>query len=118
MEDSIHDKLLFDTREGGVLPQAGCDLSAVFDRKQEKVAEALLKQEVVCLQYLFGGGKEWVPGVCECTFSEFGVAAVGLAVVLGLGIGDVGADGGAPEVVVGSHFGKTKLCSVGSFYLL
>ena len=33
-EVGVHAELLLNTREGGVLPQIGCDLSAVFDLKQ------------------------------------------------------------------------------------
>ena len=52
-EVGVHAELLLDTREGRVLPQAGCDLSEVFDRKQGKVAVAVLDHEVVCLPDLF-----------------------------------------------------------------
>ena len=99
----VHAELLLDTVEGGVLPQAGCNLSAVLDRKQTEIAEALLEHAVVCLPYLLGGGSEGQPGVGEPRFGEFGVCGVFLAAHLSLGIGDVGADGGAPEGVVGSH---------------
>ena len=55
-DGGVHAELLLHTKEGGVLPQAGSDLSAVFDRKQVKVAVALSEHEVVCLSYLFWGG--------------------------------------------------------------
>ena len=96
-------ELLLDTGKGGVLPQTSCDLSAVFDRKQAKVAVALLEYEVVCLPDLFRGGSEREPGICEARFGEFGVGAVVVAVFFGLCGLDVGGDGGAPGRVVGRH---------------
>ena len=76
-------------------------MSAVLDRKQAKVAVALLEHEVVCLPYLFGGGLEGEPGVGEARFGEGGVGAVLVAVFLGLCLLDVGGDGGAPGGVDG-----------------
>ena len=40
------------------MPQAGCYLSAVFNRKQAEVAVSLLEHEAVSLPNLFGGGLE------------------------------------------------------------
>ena len=96
-------ELLFDPGVGGVLPQAGCDLSAVLDREQTEVAVALLEHEVVCLPYLFGGGTEWEPGIGEARFGEGAVCVVMVAVFRGLGLLDVGGDGGGPGGVVGRH---------------
>ena len=69
-------ELLLDLGERGVLPQAGCNLSAVFDRKQTEIAVALLEHEVVCLPYLLGGASEGEPGICEARFGEGGVDAI------------------------------------------
>ena len=102
-EVAVCAELLLDTGKGGVLPQAGCNLSAVFDRKQAQVAVALLEHEVVCLPNLFWGGLEREPGVGEARFGEFGVSAVLVAAFLGLCCWDVGGDGGAPGRVVGRH---------------
>ena len=102
-EVGVHAELLLDTGEGGVLPQTGCDLSAVFIRKQAKVAVALLEHEVVCLPYLLRGGTKGEPGIGEARFGECGVGAVLVAVFLGLCSLDVGGDGGAPGGVVGRH---------------
>ena len=63
VEGGVYTELFFDAGEGGVLPQAGCDLSAVFNRKQTEVAVALLEHEVVCLTDLFRGGSEREPGI-------------------------------------------------------
>ena len=52
-------ELLLNSGKGGVLPQIGCDLSAVLNCKQTKVAVALLEHEVVGLPDLFGGCSEW-----------------------------------------------------------
>ena len=46
-ESSVCAELFFDRGEGGVLPQAGCNLSAVLDLKQTEVAVALLEHQVV-----------------------------------------------------------------------
>ena len=40
-EDWVEAELSLDPGVGGVLPQTGCDLSAVFNRKQTEVAVAL-----------------------------------------------------------------------------
>ena len=63
-------ELVLDTAEGGVFPQAGCDLSAVFDCKQTEVAVSLLEHEVIGLPYLLGGGPERGPGVGKDRFDE------------------------------------------------
>ena len=107
-EVGVHAELLLDMRKGGVLPQAGCDLSAVFDRKQVKVAVALLEHEVVCLPYLFRGGTEGKPGVGEARIGEGRIGAAGVAVSFGFGVLDVGGDGGAPGRIGGRHFGRSK----------
>ena len=86
------------------MPQAGCDLSAVFDRKQAKIAVALLEHELVCLPDLFGGGTEREPGIGEARFGEGGVGAAGAAIFFGLGGLDVGGNGGAPGRVGSRHF--------------
>ena len=96
-------ELLLDPGVGGVLPQAGCDLSAVFNRKQTEVAVALPEHEVVCLPYLFGRGTEWEPGIGEARFGEGAVSAVLVAVLCVLGLLDVGGDGGGPGGIVGRH---------------
>ena len=90
--------------KGGVLPQAGCDLSAVLDRKQAKIAVALLEYKVVCLPDLFGGGTEREPGIGEARFGEGGVGAACVAVFFGLGVLDVGGNGGAPGRVGSRRF--------------
>ena len=98
------------------MPQAGCDLSAVFDHKQAKVAVALLEHKVVCLSDLFRRGTKRESGICEARFGECGVCAVCVAVLFGLGGLEVGGDGGAPGRVVGWHFGLVnKLLGVGLF---
>ena len=118
-EVGVHAELSLDTREGGVLPQAGCDLPAVFNRKQTVVAVALLEHEVVRLPNLFGGGTEGKSGICEARFGEGGVGAVCVAVLFGLGGSEVGGDGGAPGGVVGRHGGlETKLSRCRFVYLL
>ena len=99
----VEAELLLDPGVGGVLPQAGCDLSAVLDRKQAEVAVALLEHEVICLPYLLGGGTEWEPDIGKARFSEGAVCAVLVAVFFGLGLLDVGGDGGGPGGVVGRH---------------
>ena len=95
-ESSVCAELSLDTRKRGVLPQAGCNLSAVLNRKQAEVAVALLEHEVVCLPYLLGGGTEREPGIGEPWFGECGVFAIFLAVFLGLCVVHMGVDGGAP----------------------
>ena len=102
-EAVVEAKLLLDPGVGGVLPQTGCDLPAVLDRKQTEVAVALLEHKVVCLPYLFGGGTEWEPGVGEARFGEGAVSTVLVAGFCGLGLLDVGGDGGGPGGVVGRH---------------
>ena len=89
-------ELLLDMMEGGVLSQTGCDLSAVFNRKQAKIAVTLLEHEVVCVPYLFRGGMEREPGVGKARFGEGGVSSHLLAIFLGLRILDVGGNGGTP----------------------
>ena len=101
--------------EGGVLLQAGCNLSAVFDRKQAKVAVALLEHEVVGRPDLFTGDTEGEPGICEAWFGEFGVYTCCVAGFFRLGGLEMGGDGGAPGGVVGRHFGKRSFLGVGSF---
>ena len=103
-EVGVHAELLLDMEEGGVLPQAGCNLSAVFDRKQAKVAVALLEHEVVCLPNLLWGGTKGEPGIGEARFGEGRVGAAGVAVFFGLGGLDMGGDCGAPRGVGGCHF--------------
>ena len=83
-------ELFLDARKGGVLPLTGCNLSAVFNRKQEEVAVALLEHKVVCLPYLLGGGTEGEPGVGEARFGEGGVGAFLVAFIFGLSSLDVG----------------------------
>ena len=102
-EAVVQTELLLDSGKGGVLPQACCYLSAVLDRKQAKIAVALLEHEVVCLPYLLRGGTEWEPGVSEARFGEGAVCAILVAVFLGLGLLDVGGDSGGPGGVVGRH---------------
>ena len=102
-ESSICAELSLDTRERGVLPQAGCNLSAVLDRKQAEVAVALLEHKVVCLPYLLGGGMEGEPGIGEPWIGECGVYAVFLAVFLRLCVFDVGGNGGTPGRSEGRH---------------
>ena len=60
--------------ESGVLPQAGCNLSAVLDRKQTEVAVALLEHEVVGLPNLFVGGLEGEPGIGKAGFVNLAYA--------------------------------------------
>ena len=84
VEVGFHAELSLVMMEGGVLPQAGCDLSAVFDCKQAKVAVALLEHEVVYLPDMFGGGTEREPGIGEARFGKGGVGAAGVAVFLAL----------------------------------
>ena len=91
--------------EGGVLPEAGCDLSVVFDRKQPQVAVALLEHEVVCLPVLFWGGTKGKSGICEARFGEGGIGAFFVAVGLCLSGLEEGSNGGAPGCVGGVHFG-------------
>ena len=95
--------MFLDPGKCGVLPQAGRNLSAVFNRKQTEVAVALLEHGVVCLPYLFGGGPEWEPGIGKARFGEGAVSTVLVAVFLGLGLLDMGGDGGGPGGVVGRH---------------
>ena len=95
-EGSVFAELLLDAGKCGVLPQAGCNLSEVFNRKQAEVAVAQLEHEVVCLHDLFRGGMEGEPGVGELWFGECSVYAVFLVVFLDLHIVDVGGDGSAP----------------------
>ena len=99
----VCDELLLDMGKRGVLPQAGCNLSAVFNRKQAKVAVALQEHEGVCLPYLFWEGTEREPGIREPRLGEGGVCALLLAVFLGLCVAYVGGDGGAPGGVIGRH---------------
>ena len=105
--------LLLNTREGGVSPQRGGDLPAVFDYKQSEVAVALLEHEVVCLPDLFRGSTEGQPGIGEPWFGEGGICAILLAVFFGLGSLEVGGDSGAPGRVVGQD--ERSFLSVGSF---
>ena len=113
-EVGVPAELLLDMGEGGLLPQTCCDLSAVLNRKQPKVAVALLKHEVVCLPDLLRGGLEWEPGIDKDRFGECGVGAVLVAVFLGLRGLDVGGDGSALGGVIGCHDERSFL-SVGSF---
>ena len=89
----MHAKLPPDTSEGGVFPQISCNLSAVFNRKQTKVAEALLKHEVVGLSDLFGGGPEGDLGMCEAMFGKDGINAILVAFFGGLCLGKVSGNG-------------------------
>ena len=114
-EVGVHAKLLLDMGKCGVLPQTGCNLSAVLNRKQAKVAVALLEHEVVCLPDLLRGGSEWEPGIGEARFGKYGVGAVLVDVFLVLRILDVGGDYGAPRGVVGRHDERSFL-GVGSFF--
>ena len=101
----VEAELLLDSGVGGVLPQTGCDLSAVLDRKQAKVAVALLEHEVVCLPNLFGGGSEGEPGVCEARFGDGGAGAILWAFIRGLCLGDLTGDCLAPGGCGGRHGG-------------
>ena len=107
-------ELFLDPAKCEVLPQAGRNLSAVFNHKQTEVAVALLEHGVVCLPYLFGGGTEGEPGVGEARFGEGVLDSVFVAFFLGLGLLDVGGDGGAPGRVVGRH-GERSFFGVRSF---
>ena len=60
-EVAVDAELCLHLAEGGVLTQAGCNLSAVLERKQTEVAVSLLEHEVVGLPDLFGGGLEGEP---------------------------------------------------------
>ena len=104
-EAAVKAELLHNLGKRGVLPQAGCDLSAVFDCKQAEVAVALLDHEVVCLPYLFGGGLEGEPGVCEARFGEGGVGAILRAFLQGLCLGEVVGNCLAPGRCGGKHGG-------------
>ena len=112
----VHAELLLDAGEGGVLYQACCNLSAVFDRKQAKVAVALLEHEEVCLPYLLGGGTEVEPGICEARSGEGGIRAILSAVLLSLGGLEVGGNACAPQRVGGRHFlgGRRNFLGIGS----
>ena len=92
----MYAELLLDLGERGVLPQAGCNLSAALDRKQTEVVVALLEHEVVCLPYQFGRGLEGEPGICEARFDEGGVGAILRAFLRGLCLGEVVGDCLAP----------------------
>ena len=105
-EVSVYAELLLDALEAGVVSQAGCDLSAVFDRKQAMIAVALLEHEVFCLTYLFGGGTEGGPGICEASFVECRIGIVFLSVFFGLGVLDVCSNESVPGEVVGFHDGR------------
>ena len=96
---------MLDSGKCGVLPQTGCDLSAVFDRKQMEVAVAQLEHEVVCLPYLFWGGSEGEPGICKARFGEGGVSAVSWTFLRGLCLGDVSGDCLAQGGCSGRHGG-------------
>ena len=100
-ESSVCVKLFLNSGKVGVFPQASCDLSAVFNRKQAKVAVALLKHEVVCLPYLLRGGMKRGPAVCEARFGACRVGIIFLAFFFGLGILDGGSDESVPGGVVG-----------------
>ena len=89
--------------EGGVFPQAGCNLSAAFSCKQAKVAVALLEHEVVCLPYLLEGGTKRDSGINEARFNECLVGIACLAVPFALCIFDVGGNERTPGRVVGRH---------------
>lgn len=89
--------------ERGVIPQAGCDLSVVFNCKQTKAALALLEHKVVCLSNLFGEGTEWEPDIGEDRFGEGGIGAMLLSILLRQHYFDVGADGRIPGGGVGRH---------------
>ena len=99
----VHAKLLLDSGERGVSPQAGCNLSAVLDCKQMQVAVALLEHEVVCLPDLFLGGSEGEPSIDKARLGEGGVGAVSVAVFFSLGVLDMGGYGSTPGGVVGHH---------------
>ena len=103
-EVGVYAALLLDTREGGVLPPTGCNLSAVFNRKQAEIAVDLLEHEVVCHPDLFRGGMEGKSGICEARSGESGVGAVFGAVFFGLGSLEVDGNGGTPGRVVGHKF--------------
>ena len=75
------------------MPLAGCNLSAVLDCKQAKIAVALLEHKVVYLPDLFGGGTEGKSGICEVRFGEVRVNAVCMDVFLSLGGLEVADDG-------------------------
>ena len=100
VDDRVCAELFFYAGKGGVLPQTGCNLSAVFYRKQTEVAVALLEHEVVCLPDLSGGGSERELGIGEALFCEGGVCAVLVAVFFGLCLLEVGGDGRPQEEVV------------------
>ena len=87
------------------MPQAGCDLSAVLDRKQMEVVVSLLEHEVVGLPDLFGRGLEGEPGIGKARFGECGVHAILVAFLGGLCLGEVGGDGLAPGRGGGRHVG-------------
>ena len=97
--------LSLDLGEGGLLPQASRDLSAVLNHKQTEVAVSLLEHEVVCLPYLLWGGLEWEPGICEARFGESGVNAVLRAFLRGFCFGEVGGDCLAQGGSAGRHGG-------------
>ena len=99
-EYSVCVELFFDAGKGGVFPQVVCYLSAVFESTQAKVAVALLEHEVVCLHYLLRGGTERRPGICEARFGKCNVGIIFLAVILGIGVLDMGGNEGAPGRVV------------------
>ena len=86
------------------MPQAGCNLSSVFNRKLTEVAVALLEHEVVCLPNLFWGGSEGTSGVCEARFGKGGVGVIFVAVFFGLGSLKVVGNGCGLGVVGGRHF--------------
>ena len=46
-EVGVNADLLLDAGEGEVLPQAGCHLTTVLNRKQAKVAVALLEHAII-----------------------------------------------------------------------
>ena len=102
-EVGIHEELLLNAGVGGVLPQAGCNLSAVLDRKQVKVAVALLENEVVCLPYLFSGGMERKPGIRKAMLGEGGVRVVLVAAFHYFCLLDMCGESGAPGRAVGGH---------------
>ena len=108
-ECGVEAKLFLNSGERGVMPQAGCNLSAVLDHNQMKVLETLLEYEVVCLPYLLQEGTEGEPSIGESRLSEGGVCAVLLAVFVGLGLLYVGGDGGAPGGSIGHHYKRIFL---------
>ena len=110
-ETGVCAELLLHTFIRGVIPQAGCHLPAVLNRKQAKVAVSLLEHEVVSLPDLFRGGAEGEPCIGGARLEKGSLCCVYW--MAGLCSHKLG-EGGVP----GAHqFGKKESCPRYGYFL-